>query len=294
MFEASELILNEEQSVYHLGLKPKDITEKIILVGDPERVKKIAKKFKKIHFEKENREFHTITGTYKNQKITVLSTGIGTDNIDIVLNELEVLANFDFKKKKWTSKHNSLKILRLGTTGGVQTNFPVGTIIASAYALDLGALHLFYEFERSEKEKKLTLEFHKELHQKFPKAEAQFVWAFEANSNFVELAQNMKIPLGITCTACGFYGPQGRNLGRIPLKYPNLPLELQNFQYEDLKITNFEMETAGIYMLGKALRHQVGSLSVILANRSLNQFSDNPEKEVENLIEVGLNIMLEF
>ncbi len=294
MLEASELILNEDQSVYHLGLKPQDISEKIILVGDPERVKKISKKFKKIHFEKENREFHTITGTYKNQKITVLSTGIGTDNIDIVLNELEVLANLDFKKKKWKSKSKSLKILRLGTTGGVQPNFPVGSIIASAYALDLGALHLFYEFQRSEKETKLTLEFHRELHKKFPKAEAQFVWAFEAHANFLELAQKKNIPLGITCTACGFYGPQGRNLGHIPLKYPNLPLELQKFQYEDLKITNFEMETSGIYMLGKALGHQVGSLSVILANRSLNQFADQPDKEVEKLIEVGLELMLEF
>lgn len=294
MLEASELILNEDESVYHLGLKPKDIAEKIILVGDPERVKKIAQHFKTIHFEKENREFHTITGTYKNQKITILSTGIGTDNIDIVLTELEVLTNLDFKKKKWKSKKNSLKILRLGTAGGVQKHLPVGSIIASVYALDLGALHLFYEFQRSQKETELTLEFHKELHRKFPKAEARFVWAFEAHPKFMELAQKMNIPLGITCTACGFYGPQGRNLGRIPLKYPHLPLELQNFQFDELKITNFEMETAGIYMLGKALGHQVGSLSVILANRSLNQFSEDPEKDVENLIKIGLKMILKF
>lgn len=294
MLEASELILNLDGSVYHLGIKPKDIAEKIILVGDPERVKKVAKNFKKIHFEKENREFHTITGTYKNQKITVLSTGIGTDNIDIVLNELEVLANLDFKKKKWKPKSKSLKILRLGTTGGVQENFPVGSIIASAYALDLGNLHLFYEFQRSIKERELTLKFHYYFDEKYPKIETQFVWAFEAHPNFIHLAQKMEIPLGITCTACGFYGPQGRNLGRIPLKYPNLPLKLKDFQFEDYKITNFEMETAGIYMLGKALGHHVGSLSVILANRSLNQFSDNPDKEVEKLIQVGLKMTLAF
>lgn len=294
MFEASELILNADGSVYHLGIKPEHLAEKILLVGDPERVIKISKYFKKIHFEKENREFHTITGTYKNQKITVLSTGIGTDNIDIVFNELDVLANFDFKKKKWKKETKSLKILRLGTTGGVQEHIPVGSIVASAFALELGSLHLFYHFERSSKEIELTLQFHDYFHQKFPKVETKFVKAFEANIHFVDLCQKMNIPLGITCTACGFYGPQGRNLGRITLNYPYLPLTLKDFQFENYKITNFEMETAGIYMLGKAFGHQVGSLSVILANRSLNQFSENPTKDVEKLIEIGLQMILEY
>ncbi len=294
MLESSELIFNHDGSVYHLGLLPENIADKIILVGDPERVKKIAKNFKKVHFEKENREFHTITGTFKNQKITILSTGIGTDNIDIVFNELDVLANWDFKKKKWKKNTKSLKIIRLGTTGGVQENLPVGSIVASAFALDFGALHLFYRFERSELEKSLTSNFHIYFHQKYPYAENKFVLAYEASPKFKELAQKSQILLGITSTACGFYGPQGRNLGRIPLNYPNLPAQLKDFRFDNLSITNFEMETAGIYMLGKALGHQVGSLSVILANRTLCQFAENPNKEVEKLIDLGLNFILEF
>ncbi len=294
MLEDSELILNADGSVYHLGIKPENIGEKVILVGDPERVKKVSKSFKKVHFESENREFHSITGIYKNQKITVLSTGIGTDNIDIVLNELDVLANLDLKKKKWKKSFKSLKILRLGTTGGVQERHSVGTIVGSAYALDLGALHLFYQFRRSENEKKLTASFHEYFHQKYPRVENKFVWAFEASESFHGLCEKFKIVQGITVTACGFYGPQGRGLGRLELNYPHLPNELKDFCYQGCFITNFEMETAGIYMLGKALGHQVGSLSVILANRSLNQFSENPDREVEKLIQIGLEAIIFF
>ena len=294
MFEPSELILNSDGSVYHLGLKPENIASKIILVGDPERVRLVSQNFKKIVFENQNREFHCITGYYKNQKITVLSTGIGTDNIDIVLNELEILTNFDLKRKKWKKKFNALKILRLGTTGGVQPNFPVGSLVASAFAIDLGSLHLFYQWKRTQVEKELTLNFHQFVNQKFPYAEAKFSKAFQCSDSFLKLATKMNIPLGITCTACGFYGPQGRNLGRIMLNYPNLPIILKDFEFENLKITNFEMETAGIYMLGKALGHEIGSLSVILANRSLNQFSENPEQDIKKLIQTGLQLMVNF
>jgi len=294
MFEASELILNPDGSVYHLGLRPENISNKIILVGDPERVTKITQNFKKIIFEKINREFHTVTGLYKNQKITVLSTGIGTDNIDIVLNELDILANFDFKNKKWKKNLKALKILRLGTTGGTQENLPVGSIIGSAFAIDLGSLNLFYQFQRSEIEKLLTVNFHNFLNKKFPKVETKFAKAFEASKNFRELCKELTITLGITCTACGFYGPQGRNLGRISLNYPGLPLEIKDFCFQDLMITNFEMETAGIYMLGKALGHETGSLSVILANRAINQFSNDPEKDVERLITLGLEFIIKF
>lgn len=293
MYEASELIIRKDGSIYHLGLLPEHLSENIIIVGDPERVKKVAKHLDKISFKHQIREFFTIKGELQKQNFTILSTGIGMDNIDIVLNELDILANFDFSKKQWKTNKQSLRILRLGTTGGIQSAIPVGEMVFSHYAFDFGALHRFYQFEQSTDEHQLSQALHQFLfrHYHNQNKELKFSKSFVCADYWLTKVKKQGIHSGITISHIGFYGPQGRNLGRIPLTYTNLPVALEGFHWKDLLITNFEMETAAIYALSRALGHQAGSLSVIIANRNANQFAKNPQKEELKLIQKGFELI---
>jgi uridine phosphorylase len=270
----SELILNSDGSVYHLNLRPTDIADTIIFVGDPERVPKISKYFDSIEIKKQNREFVTHTGTLKNKKITVIATGIGTDNIDIVLNELDALVNINLETRTVHSKLKSLNIIRIGTSGALQADIPIDSFVVSEYAVGLDGLLHFYEFIQDD-----DININKTVEDI---ASVQCYTAKASNKLLDLLADDIR--KGITLTASGFYAPQGRKL-RLSPKNPNFidDLSAQIFA-ENKKITNFEMETSAIYGLGKMLGHHCISFNAILANRVLGQFSDKHEATVDNLI----------
>jgi uridine phosphorylase len=279
----SELILNSDGSVYHLNLRPTDIADTIIFVGDPERVPKISKYFDSIEIKKQNREFVTHTGTLKNKKITVIATGIGTDNIDIVLNELDALVNINLETRTVHSKLKSLNIIRIGTSGALQADIPIDSFVVSEYAVGLDGLLHFYEFIQDD-----DININKTVEDI---ASVQCYTAKASNKLLDLLADDIR--KGITLTASGFYAPQGRKL-RLSPKNPNFidDLSAQIFA-ENKKITNFEMETSAIYGLGKMLGHHCISFNAILANRVLGQFSDKHEATVDNLIVKILNKIIE-
>lgn len=278
---ASDMILNKDGSIYHLNLRPQDIANTIITVGDPERVAKISSKFDKINFRMSNREFVTHTGELDGKQLTVLSTGIGTDNIDIVLNELDALVNVDFESRTVKANHTSLDIIRIGTTGGMQSDIETGSLVLTEFAIGLDGLLLFYD-------------------QHLDETELELDQAFRAYCD-----QNLKLPLnyyvtkadksllayfpkdftkGITITCPGFYAPQGRQVRALN---PNKEFldQISGFSFKNLRTTNFEMESAGIYGLGTILGHRCLSASVIIANRKKGLFSENPKKDVEKLID---------
>lgn len=270
----SELILNNDGSVYHLNLLPSDIAETILFVGDPERVPKISKHFDKIIIKKKNREFVTHTGIYNNKKISVIATGIGTDNIDIVLNELDALVNIDLQTRTIKPTHTALNIIRIGTSGALQPTIAVDSFLVSEYAIGLDGLLHFYEYTNED-----DLQLNDVVENS---AKVQCYTAKASTKLLNTLATD--ILKGITLTASGFYAPQGRKL-RLSPKQPNFIDDLSNHTFaEDRKITNFEMETSAIYALGKLLGHHCISFNAILANRVLGHFSDKPEETVEELI----------
>jgi uridine phosphorylase len=293
MISSTDLILNADGSVYHLCLLPSDIAQKIILVGDPERVSEITQHFDSVEITKQKREFHTQTGYFQNERITVISTGIGTDNIDIVLNELDALANIDLEKREAKETLTSLKIMRLGTCGGLQTEIEVGAIVYSRFAIGMDGLNDYYWWEDEEK-KTEALEIALEDHLlEFPEGGLSMYIA-EADADFPTLLENYpQIIQGITLTAKGFYAPQGRML-RLEPAFPNLLDRFASFHFGDYKVTNLEMETAGILGLGKALGHKCVSLSVVLANRNLKIFAQNPSDSVANLIQTGLALFVSW
>jgi uridine phosphorylase len=279
----SELILNSDGSVYHLNLRPTDIADTIIFVGDPERVPKISKYFDSIEIKKQNREFVTHTGTLKNKKITVIATGIGTDNIDIVLNELDALVNINLETRTIHSKLKSLNIIRIGTSGALQADIPIDSFVVSEYAVGLDGLLNFYEFIQDD-----DININKTVEDI---ASVQCYTAKASNKLLDLLADDIR--KGITLTASGFYAPQGRKL-RLSPKNPNFIDDLSSQIFaENKKITNFEMETSAIYGLGKMLGHHCISFNAILANRVLGQFSDKHEATVDNLIVKILNKIIE-
>lgn len=282
----SELILNPDGSVYHLKLKPYDIANTVIFVGDQDRVKKITKHFDTIEVDKQKREFKTQTGTYKGKRISVISTGIGPDNIDIVLNELDALVNIDLNTREPKEKLTSLNIIRIGTSGSLQDDIPVDSFVISTHGLDLNAMLHAYQITpvtnpdieeafikhtnwNSNKGRPLIIDNYKGLEKKF------------------ESEQTFK---GITATAGGFYGPQGRVL-RLPLQDPKLNGKIDSFRFNELRITNLEMETSVIYGLSKLLGHKALSINAIIANRANGTFSKNPGLVVENLIKYALDRM---
>lgn len=274
----SELIINPDGSIYHLNLRPEQVAGTILTVGDPSRVARISKYFDKIEHQVNRREFVTHTGWLGKTHLTVLSTGIGTDNIDIVLNELDALVNIDFKTRTPNKTHKTLNIIRVGTSGAVWRDAPVGSFVTSAFGLGLDNLMHFYEYENSAEEQELIQHFATFPQKPLPTPP----YAFAANA---ELLESMTLDLqGITLTAPGFYAPQGRQLRGISKLTPDILTHLSDFQYKSWRITNFEMETSGIFGLAKVLGHRAVSCNAIIANRILGKFSPDPGKAVESLI----------
>jgi uridine phosphorylase len=275
----SELILNPDNSIYHLNLCPEDLAETVITVGDPERVAKVSNYFDHIELRKGKREFITHTGVLNRKRISVVSTGIGTDNIDIVLNELDALASIDFGKRTLKARRKQLTIVRLGTTGAVQPDIPPDSFLLSDMAIGFDGLLHHYRHPGSW----------------FPDIEAAFIqqtnWPDRKARPYVvnadpELAKQFSSHIttrGFTATYPGFYGPQGRSL-RLEADNPELLKVLSTFNFNGLKITNLEMETSGIYALAKLLGHSAVSMNCVLANRATTTFSGNPEKAIDSLI----------
>lgn len=275
----SELILNPDGSVYHLNLKPDDISDTIIFVGDQDRVEKITKHFDSIEFSTQKREFKTQTGYYKDKLLTVISTGIGPDNIDIVLNELDALVNIDLETRKPKEELMSLNIVRVGTSGSLQKDVPVDSFVISTHGLDINGMLHFYQIDDISNP---DIENAFIAHTNWDKNKARPI--IIKNSQYLEnYFDSPQVHKGMTGTAGGFYGPQGRVL-RLPLQDDSLNAKLDSFTYEDFRITNFEMETSVIYGLSKLLGHEALSLNAIIANRPNGTFSKDPKQTVEDLI----------
>ena len=275
----SELILNPDGSIYHLNLKPEDISNTILFVGDQDRVEKITKHFDTIEFSTQKREFKTQTGTYKGKRISVISTGIGPDNIDIVLNELDALINIDFTTRTIKEKLNSLNIIRIGTSGSLQSDIPVDSFLIGTHGLDLNGMLHFYELEDICNHE-IENAFMKHTHWNSNKARPIVINNSLELERIFESKQTYK---GVTGTAGGFYGPQGRVL-RLAIQDSELNNKMNSFLYNGLRISNLEMETATIYGLSKLLGHNAVSLNAIIANRTNGTFSKNPAKTIESLI----------
>lgn len=283
----SELILNEDGSIYHLHLRPEHLASTVITVGDPDRVAQVSKYFDRIDFQQHKREFKTHTGTYKNQRITVLSTGIGSDNVDIVLNELDALVNIDFETRTIKNKLTSLNIVRIGTSGALQTDIPVDSFLMSSHGLDLNGMLQSYNIEGI-RHKEFESAFCSHTHWDADRAQPVLVDNSKALEDQLFEGHILK---GVTATCGGFYGPQGRIL-RLEPKDSVFRDQLQSFQFKDLRITNFEMETSAIYGLTKLLGHKACSMNAILANRANGTFSNTPEKTIDELIQYTLNKLI--
>ena len=277
--KSSELILNTDGSVYHLNLKPVHIAKDIIFVGDQDRVTKITKHFDSIEFTTQKREFKTTTGLYKNKRLSVISTGIGPDNIDIVLNELDALVNIDLETKKPKKKLTSLNIIRIGTSGALQNDIPIDSFLMSSYGLDLNGMLHSYHVENIGNPN-IENAFVKHTNWSTKKATPLLI---SCSKTLADTFVSSNMYTGITATAGGFYGPQGRIL-RLALQDNNLNSKIDTFNFEHHRITNLEMETAAIYGLSKLLGHKACSLNAIIANRANGTFSKNPNKVIESLI----------
>jgi uridine phosphorylase len=275
----SELILNPRGAIYHLNLKPDEIADTIILVGDPDRVKEVSKHFDSIEFKTQFREFITHTGFLGKQRISVLSTGIGTDNIDIAVNELDALANIDFDKREIKQQIRQLNFIRIGTCGALQADIPVDSYIASTHGLGIDNLLNFYRVEQNDEEKQLIHSFNTSTQMNSSIGDP-YIYGAAASliKHFVK-----DFFQGITVTCPGFYGPQGRIL-RLGISNPELINRLTQFRFGQHRIVNFEMETSAIYGLGKLLGHRCLSLNAVVANRVRKEFSKDGKAAVEGLI----------
>ena len=286
----SELILNPDGSVYHLNLKPENIADTIIFVGDPDRVSKITQHFDSIEFTTHKREFKTQTGYYKGKRLSVISTGIGADNIDIVLNELDALVNINLETREINSKLESLDIIRIGTSGSLQSDIPVDSFLISSHGMDInGMLHAYNIEPISNPE--LETAFTEHCNWNTNKSKPIIIASNkELSKKFIENKQ--QIYQGITVTANGFYGPQGRVL-RLALQDSQLNHKIDTFKFNTHRITNLEMETSAIYGLSQLLGHRAVSLNAIIANRANGTFSKDPEQVINNLIQYTLNTIIE-
>lgn len=288
MIASSELILNPDGSVYHLNLKPEHIAEDIIFVGDQNRVEKITQFFDSIEFSTQKREFKTQTGTFKGKRITVMSTGIGPDNIDIVMNELDALVNIDLETKAPKKNLTSLNIIRIGTSGSLQADIPVDSFVMAKLGLGLDNMlrsYLIDEITLPEMEDAFIKHTNWDMKKGRP-------YIISCSSTLEKRLESDKIHKGITATAGGFYGPQGRVL-RLDIQDSTLNSKMDNFNFEGTRITNLEMETGAIYGLGKLLGHNCLSLNAIIANRANGTFSEDPYKAVDALIEYALDKLAE-
>ena len=284
MIAASELILNPDGSVYHINLKPGQIANDIIFVGDQNRVEKITKHFDSIEFTTQKREFKTQTGTYKGKRITVMSSGIGPDNIDIVMNELDALVNVDLETRTVKKELTSLNIIRIGTSGSLQADIPCDSIVMSQYGLGLDNMlrsYLIDEISETDMEEAFIAQTNWDMRKGRP-------YVIAGSKILEKRLESDKIFKGFTGTAGGFYGPQGRVL-RLGIQDSALNSKMDSFSFEGHRITNLEMETSAIYGLGKLLGHHCLSMNAIIANRANGTFSQDPYKAVDELILYTLN-----
>lgn len=288
MIAASELILNPDGSVYHINLKPGQIANDIIFVGDQNRVEKITKHFDAIEFTTQKREFKTQTGTYKGKRMTVMSTGIGPDNIDIVMNELDALVNVDLATRTVKKELTSLNIVRIGTSGSLQADIPCDSFVMSQYGLGLDNMlrsYLIDEVSETEMEEAFIQQTNWDMKKGRP-------YVIAGSKTLEQRLESDKIFKGFTGTAGGFYGPQGRVV-RLGIQDPELNAKMDRFNFNGTRMTNLEMETGAIYGLGKLLGHNCLSLNAIIANRATGTFSEDPYKAVDELIVYALNKLAE-
>lgn len=284
---ASELIINSRGAIYHVNCRPEEIANTIITVGDPDRVKEVSKYFDRIEFKNQHREFITHTGYLGKKRISVTSTGIGPDNIDIVFNELDALVNINLETRMIKDELTSLEIIRVGTSGSLQKEIPVDSFVASTHGLGLDNLLNFYQHSSNEEDKQILHSFntHTQMHQGISSP-----YINGASSKLIKVFVK-DFHQGITVTCPGFYGPQGRVL-RMGLSQPNLIDNLTTFGFGQHRISNFEMETSAMYGMGKILGHHCLSLSAIVANRITKEFSKDGNEAVENLIKMTLERMV--
>lgn len=283
-FAPSELIINNDGSVFHLHLKPKNLADKVILVGDPGRVALVASHFEDIECEVSNREFRAITGTYHKKRITALSTGIGCDNIDIVVNELDALANIDFNTRYENEQLRQLTLVRIGTCGGLQPYTPVGTYIASAKSIGFDGLLNFY----AGRNQACDLDFEREFKE-------QVQWDIQMGNPYVSFADSELLDRiagddmvrGVTIACGGFFGPQGREL-RLPLQDPMLNTKIEKFEYRGLRVTNFEMESSALAGLATLMGHKAVTCCMVIANRLAKEANANYKNSIDGLIETVL------
>jgi uridine phosphorylase len=285
IIKESELIINDDGSIYHLNLKPEFIPENIILVGDPGRVERISRHFSKIEIRSANREIFTHIGSYNGVRLMVMSTGMGTDNIDIIMNELDALVNVDFKTRTVKNQLTSLNIVRLGTSGAVQPDIEVGSHAASVYGLGLDGLLPFYKSEHVT-DQEMSLQFIRQVG--WPDDLPYPYFSRCSDDLFQRIAGDMIS--GITATAPGFFGPQGRVV-RMPLKYPHLMNKFQHFRFGDERIINFEMETSALYGLGRMLGHSMLTVCAVIANRATKKYIGDYKPVIDELIEKVLDRM---
>ena len=280
---ASQLVLNNEGAIYHLNLHPDQLADNVIMVGDPGRVDMIASFFDKIDVERQNRELVTRTGWFNGKRITVLSTGMGTDNLDIVMNELDALANIDLKTRMPKETHRSLNLIRLGTCGALQPDIEPGNNVATRYAIGLDGLLYFYEKHKEVNEIAMRDAFIKQMD--YPKDLPKPYVVEGSKMLFDKLAEGYY--QGVTATAPGFYGPQGRTL-RMHLSYPENNHKIEHFDYQGWRVCNFEMESSALYGLGKMMGHNCLTICVAIANRVTEKFTTDYHPYVRKLVESTL------
>ena len=283
---ASELIINDRGAIYHLNVRPEEIADTIITVGDPERVAEVSKYFDSVEHKLAHREFITHTGYIGQKRISVLSTGIGPDNIDIALNEIDALANINFDTRTINDQKKSVSIIRMGTCGSLQGEVGVNELVAGTHGLGIDNVLHFYERENNEEEKAILAAF--DEHTKISAHKIQPYIASASAGLLKHFTEGYSH--GITVTCPGFYGPQGRIL-RLPLKMPNLVDQMTSFKYGQHRIANFEMETSAIYGLCNLLGHQCLSINVIIANRVKKEYSKDMGKAVDHMIQKSLGII---
>ena len=282
----SELIINGRGAIYHLDLRPEELADTVIVVGDPDRVKKVSKHFDSIECQQQHREFITHTGFIGKKRLSVMSTGIGPDNIDIAINELDALVNIDFSTREIKPKLSKLNIIRFGTSGSLQADIPVDSFVASTHGLGLDNLLNYYAYEKDRDEQEMAKAF---AEQTKLNPWVTIPYAFKGSEMLLNKFGD-DFYKGITVTCPGFYGPQGRIL-RLGVSSPGLVDRLTHFSFNNHRITNFEMETSAIYGLGRLLGHECLSVNAIVANRVVQQFSKDSNAAVERLIKTALEAL---
>ena len=287
MIQKSELILNNDGTIFHLHLKPENIADQIILVGDQARVETVAGFFNTIEFSTQNREFQQVTGQYNQRRFSVISTGIGTDNIDIVLNELDALVNIDLEKREINQEKKSLNVVRIGTSGGLQEDLPVNSFVVSQKSIGFDGMLNYY----ANRENYCDMPFEKAFKQFTGwKDNLPTPYVVDASGKLISKFDTPGFRKGVTISAPGFYGPQGRVL-RLPLAMPGLNRLIEQFRFEELKITNFEMESSAIYGLSKMLGHHAVTVCLIIANRVTGKTNENYRPEMQKLIKKVLDCL---